>query len=76
MRTRAGLDPDPARRQCAEEGLDFLAAEPTAQDGATVRRRTVNLEDRLCDVEPDKGDVVGMKCSFLSANALAVCPSG
>src|SRR5215467_2442357 len=49
----ACFDADQARRQLLEEQQHITALQLTAEDYIAFRIDTVNLKDRLCDIEAD-----------------------
>jgi hypothetical protein len=54
---RAGLHPDQARRQCAEEARHLAAAQRLAQDDRSTSVDAVQLEDVLRDIKADRGNL-------------------
>jgi hypothetical protein len=56
MRRRAGFDANEARRQLLKEWQNVPALEPAANDYITCRVNSVNLKNRLGDVETDCRD--------------------
>src|SRR6202022_3023274 len=56
MRRSAGFDADEARRQPLKEWQNVPALELTADDYITRRVNSVDLKNRLCDVETDCRD--------------------
>nr|WP_246690563.1 hypothetical protein [Microvirga aerophila] len=57
MRGRASLKPNQARRQCAEEPRHLAAAQRLAQDDLAIPVDAVDLEDVLCDIKTDCGNL-------------------
>src|SRR5215813_14840631 len=56
MRRSAGFDTDEARRQLLKEWQNVPALELAANDHITCRVNSVDLKNRLCDVEADCRD--------------------
>src|SRR5262249_44999725 len=56
MRRSAGVDADKARRQLLKEWYDVPALELTANDYITCRVNSVDLKNRLRDIETDCRD--------------------
>src|SRR5262249_4824083 len=56
MRRSAGFDADKARRQLLKEWYDVPALELTANDYITCRVNSVDLKNRLRDIETDCRD--------------------
>src|SRR5215467_2632553 len=56
MRRSAGFDADKARRQLLKEWYNVPALELTANDYITCRVNSVNLKNRLRDIETDCRD--------------------
>src|SRR5262249_58532599 len=56
MRRRAGLYANETWRQLLKECQNVAAFELTANDHIAVRIDAMNLENGLCDVEPDRRD--------------------
>jgi hypothetical protein len=54
---RAGLHPDQARRQFAEESLDLAATRRLAQDDLSSPVHRVHLEDVLRYIKADRGNL-------------------
>ena len=57
MSRRAGLHPDQARRQPAEEPLHLAAPQRLAQDDLSTPVHRVQLENVLCDIKADRGNL-------------------
>src|SRR5262245_1413654 len=56
MRRSAGFDADEARRQLLKEWQNVTALELTANDYITCRVNSVDLKNRLSDIETDGRD--------------------
>lgn len=56
MRARARFHPDEARRQTSEEGEQIPAANAALEHGSAVPIDTVQLKDRLREIETDGSD--------------------
>src|SRR5262249_41205055 len=56
MRRSAGFDADKARRQLLKKWQNVAALELTANDYITHRVNSVDLKNRLCDIETDCRD--------------------
>src|SRR5215471_17687627 len=56
MRRSTSLHADKAWWQLAEEGHNLTALQLTADDHVALHIDAMNLEDRLCDIETDRGD--------------------
>src|SRR5262249_43349310 len=56
MRRSAGFDANEAWRQLLKEWQNVTALELTANDDITCRINSVNLKNRLCDIETDCRD--------------------
>ena len=54
---RAGLQPDQARRKGAEEPRHLAAPQHLAQDDLSTPVHRVQLENVLCDIKADRGNL-------------------
>ena len=54
---RASLHPDQARRKGAEEAWNLAAPQRLAQDDLSTSVDAVQLEDILCDIKADRGNL-------------------
>jgi hypothetical protein len=57
MSRRAGLHPNQARRKGSEGARDLAAAQRPAQDDLSPSVNATQLEDVLCDIKADRGNL-------------------